>query len=110
MQQWKDSFSTGYVNPITGFPDITAGQKSLIVSSLSAGTFFGALSAAPAADRIGRRWGLITANIVFIVGVTLQTAAAGIPLFVVGRFLAGYGVGMLSTLSKSSCFSQWLSR
>nr|ACR78274.1 putative xylose transporter [Rasamsonia emersonii] len=98
MQQWKDSFSTGYVNPITGLPDITAGQKSLIVSSLSAGTFFGALSAAPAADRIGRRWGLITANIVFIVGVTLQTAAAGIPLFVVGRFLAGYGVGMLSTL------------
>ncbi|KAL1968639.1 hypothetical protein VTN77DRAFT_1465 [Rasamsonia byssochlamydoides] len=98
MQQWKDTFSTGYINPTTGLPDITAAQKSLIVSILSAGTFFGALSAAPAADQIGRRWGLISACCIFILGVTLQTAAAGIPLFVVGRCLAGYGVGMLSTL------------
>lgn len=98
MQQWKDNFSTGFINPVTRLPDITAGQKSLIVSILSAGTFFGALSAAPAADRVGRRWSLIAACHVFILGVTLQTASAAIPLFVAGRFFAGYGVGMLSTL------------
>lgn len=100
MQQWKDEFSTGYTDAGTGALDITAGQKSLIVSILSAGTFFGALTAAPVADQIGRRWGLISACVIFMVGVALQIAATAIPLFVIGRFFAGFGVGLVSTLGR----------
>ncbi|KAH8695264.1 putative xylose transporter [Talaromyces proteolyticus] len=98
MQQWKNHYSTGYTNATTGKPDITASQKALVVSILSAGTFFGALIAAPAADKIGRRWGLIASCNVFIVGVVLQVASESMALFVVGRAVAGFGVGMLSTL------------
>jgi SP family sugar:H+ symporter-like MFS transporter len=102
MPYWQDTFSTGYKNE-KGHLDITASQSSLIVSILSAGTFFGALSAAPAGDFLGRRMGLIFSTVVvFFLGVILQTAATAIPMFVAGRFFAGYGVGMISALSRWS--------
>ena len=98
MPFWLKTFSTGYINPDTGGPGITADQKSEIVSLLSAGTFFGALTAAPTGDFFGRRLGLMVSTLVFTLGVILQTAATDIPLFVAGRFFAGYGVGMISAL------------
>ncbi|EOA89315.1 Plasma membrane low glucose sensor [Exserohilum turcicum] len=93
MDYWKKEFSTQ--------PDksITAAQDSLIVSILSAGTFFGALTAAPFGDLLGRRWGLIaSAGLVFNLGVVLQTASTTQELFIAGRFFAGYGVGLISAL------------
>lgn len=101
MDYWKREFSTE--------PDlsITAAQDSLIVSILSAGTFFGALTAAPFGDLLGRRWGLIaSAGVVFNLGVILQTASTTQPLFIAGRFFAGYGVGLVSALSKLSFSAQ----
>jgi len=77
---------------------VTPQQSAEIVSILSAGTFFGALTAAPAGDFFGRRYGLIVSVAVFTLGVILQTAATAIPMFVAGRFFAGYGVGMISAL------------
>jgi SP family sugar:H+ symporter-like MFS transporter len=38
---------------------VSTGQQSLIVSMLSVGTFFGALSGATIADLFGRRLGLL---------------------------------------------------
>jgi SP family sugar:H+ symporter-like MFS transporter len=102
MPQWLETCSTGYKNPDTNFsPGITAAESSLIVSILSAGTFFGALSAAPCADFTGRRMALMTTLVIFCFGVILQTASVAIPLFVAGRFFAGFGVGLISALSKS---------
>jgi hypothetical protein len=46
MKYWRKEFSTGYINKKDGLPDVTSDQSSLIVSILSAGTFFGALTAA----------------------------------------------------------------
>ena len=100
MPFWQDQFSTGFVDS-SGHLDVTASQSATIVSILSAGTFFGALGAAPVADAIGRRLGLIVSTVVFIFGVVLQTAATRIPLFLAGRFFAGLGVGLISAISKS---------
>jgi len=97
MSYWENQFSTGY-RDTKGHLNITASQQSEVVSILSAGTFFGALGAAPIADRIGRRWSLIASSIVFIFGVILQVAATHLPLFVAGRFFAGFGVGLVSAL------------
>jgi MFS transporter, SP family, sugar:H+ symporter len=110
MRQWLDTFSTGYINPLTGKLDITSAQSSLIVSILSAGTFFGALSAAPLADFTGRRIGLMTTLVVFCFGVVLQTASTAIPLFVAGRFFAGFGVGLISALSMFTSFGYYTGR
>jgi MFS family permease len=93
MDYWKQEFST----ETSG--EVTFAQESLIVSILSAGTFFGALFAAPVADYLGRRLGLmVSAGIVFNLGVILQTAATRQPMFIAGRFFAGLGVGLISAL------------
>ncbi|KAI9680908.1 MAG: High-affinity glucose transporter rgt2 [Trizodia sp. TS-e1964] len=98
MKYWKTLFSTGYVDPKTGEKDVSPGQKSTIVSILSAGTFFGALTAGPLGEFLGRRWGLIASTGVFTAGVILQTIATAIPMFTAGRFFAGFGVGLISAL------------
>ncbi|KAI4651561.1 hypothetical protein J4E85_011453 [Alternaria conjuncta] len=111
MHHWRQLFSTGYINKKDNMLDVTAEQTSLIVSILSAGTFFGALTAAPTADFLGRRLGLVVSNIVFCVGVILQTVATAIPMFVAGRFFAGYGVGMISAtipLYQSETAPKWI--
>lgn len=99
MPYWQRLFSTGYTDA-KGNPNITTGQESSIVSILSAGTFFGALSSPFMSDYIGRRPGLMIATWVFNLGVALQTAATSIPMFLAGRFFAGFGVGQISAISK----------
>lgn len=101
MPYWKQEFATEFDENGEGV--LKAEEDSLIVSILSAGTFFGALLAAPFGDLLGRRLGLIAAaGIVFNLGVILQTASTGQPLFIAGRFFAGLGVGLVSALSKCS--------
>lgn len=78
---------------------LSASRKSLIVSILSAGTFFGAIIAGDIADFTGRRTTIILGCIIFIGGVILQTAsAAGLGLLVAGRLIAGFGVGFVSAI------------
>ncbi|KAG8631364.1 hypothetical protein KVT40_000504 [Elsinoe batatas] len=86
-----DRYPTGYF--------INASNTSLIVSILSAGTFFGALISGALADWFGRRLTIIAGCGVFSIGVILQVAATGIPLLVVGRLIAGVGVGFVSAIN-----------
>jgi len=97
MDFWQDTFSTGYVNSKAHL-DVSPAQSSAVVSILSAGTFFGALASPLLGDHIGRRWALIASCWVFNLGVALQTAATSLPLFLAGRFFAGFGVGLVSAL------------
>ncbi|KAI2618330.1 hexose transporter [Hypomontagnella submonticulosa] len=97
MDYWQNLFSTGYVNT-KGHLDVSPSQSSAIVSILSAGTFFGSLGSPLLADTIGRRLALIASSWVFIFGVILQTASTALPLFLAGRFFAGFGVGLISVL------------
>lgn len=99
MPYWMNRFSTGYVNS-SGQADVSPSQSAAVVSILSAGTFFGSLSAAPLGDMVGRRLGLMISTFVFVFGVILQTAAVALPLFMAGRCIAGFGVGLISALSK----------
>jgi SP family sugar:H+ symporter-like MFS transporter len=43
---------------------------------------------------------------VFNFGVILQTASTSQPLFIAGRFFAGFGVGLISAMSKSSLLTR----
>lgn len=97
MPYFDQLFSTGYINA-DGNRSISPSQQSAIVSILSAGTFFGALGSPFIADTIGRRMSLIASSFVFILGVIFQTAAVALPLFLAGRFFAGFGVGLISAL------------
>lgn len=96
---------TGLPIPPIGAPEdvrkaftIPAPTKSLIVSILSCGTFFGAIFAGDFADWLGRRTTIIIGCGIFIVGAILQTASEGISLMVPGRLIAGIGVGFVSAI------------
>ncbi|CAG8961353.1 hypothetical protein HYFRA_00013814, partial [Hymenoscyphus fraxineus] len=67
-----------------------------MVAVLTLGAMFGALINGPIADRISRRWDLLLANIVFLIGSMIQAAAMNIPIIFVGRFIAGLAIGQLS--------------
>lgn len=98
---------------------IKTADKSLVVSILSAGTLcvwkrsiapklitdtfhtflasFGALFASPMSQYVGRKWGIIAATAIFSLGVGMQNALNW-GSFIAGRFFAGMGVGLVSTL------------
>lgn len=106
MPYWLSKFGTERDPMNPSLYKLNASEDSLIVSILSAGTFFGALCASPVGDMLGRRWGLmISTGLIFNFGVILQTASTSQPLFIAGRFFAGFGVGLISALSKSTCGS-----
>ncbi|KFH42250.1 Hexose transporter-like protein [Hapsidospora chrysogenum ATCC 11550] len=74
-------------------------RSGLIVALLSIGTLTGALVAAPIADRIGRRLSISLWCIVTSVGFVIQIAAITAWYQVmIGRYVAGLGVGALSLL------------
>ncbi|KAJ4375906.1 hypothetical protein N0V83_001184 [Neocucurbitaria cava] len=73
-------------------------EQSLIVSILSAGTFFGALFAGSLADWVGRRSTIIAGCGIFSVGVVLQVVSTTVSLLVPGRLIAGIGVGFVSAI------------
>lgn len=74
-------------------------RSGLIVSLLSIGTLFGALVAAPIADKIGRKKSIIFWCGIFCVGIIVQICATyKWYQIMMGRWVAGLGVGALSLL------------
>ena len=88
-------------------------RSGLIVALLSIGTLIGALIAAPIADSIGRRLSISLWCIVCAIGFVIQIATVDAWYqvsfvhdfddclhcqFMIGRLIAGFGVGALSLL------------
>lgn len=92
LPAWLERFGS---QDETGAYVLSTSNESLVVSILSAGTFFGALSMGLIADNFGRRLGIIGASLIFSAGVAIQTGAAGVPVFAVGRVVTGYGLGAM---------------
>ncbi|KAK0701733.1 putative transporter protein [Lasiosphaeria miniovina] len=78
---------------------LPSATKSLMTSILSCGTFFGALIAGDIADFYGRRPTIITGCVIFCLGCILEIASTNQEvLFVIGRLVAGGGVGFISAI------------
>jgi len=72
-------------------------EQSLITSLQSIGAIGGAIFNSGLIDRVGRRWTLFQAALVFSVGAAIQAGSHGtIELLYLGRFFGGFGIGMLS--------------
>lgn len=107
-------YDSGYINGTTGSPlfihlvegpnekALSTPHSSLIVSILSAGTFFGAIIAGDVSDRIGRKWTVILGCLIYIIGVVIQMITGpevdALGAIVAGRVIAGLGVGFESAI------------
>lgn len=93
-------YATG--KPIGVSPDdfaLPSSTKSLMTSILSCGTFFGALIGGDVADFLGRRPTIIYGCVIFSLGCVLQALSTNqLALFVLGRLVAGLGVGFVSAV------------
>ncbi|KAF2262818.1 MFS monosaccharide transporter-like protein [Lojkania enalia] len=82
-----------------GTPYFSNVRSGLIVALLSIGTLIGALVGAPIADWIGRKMSIIFWCVIFSVGIIVQISATDKWYQVMlGRLVAGFGVGALSLL------------
>ncbi|PKS07151.1 hypothetical protein jhhlp_005751 [Lomentospora prolificans] len=106
-------YDSGYINGVLGsriFKDaveypgaeaVSESRTSLIVSILSLGTFLGAIIAGDVSDRIGRKWTVILGCFIYMLGVVIQMitgAGDALAAIVVGRLVAGLGVGFESAI------------
>ena len=71
-------------------------SKGAVIASFQLGALVGALSCTAIGERFGRRKTIFLGAILTIIGQALQTAAYGLPQFVVGRVILGLGVGQWS--------------
>ncbi|TRM63470.1 general substrate transporter [Schizophyllum amplum] len=73
--------------------------KGLITSIFVLGCFFGMIPVAWLADKIGRRYTIQAACVVYMFGGAMQTGAKNMDMMLAGRFFAGFGVGILADLA-----------
>lgn len=72
------------------------GTKGWLVAILELGAWFGVLMTGYFADKLSRKYTIVLAVVVFIIGVIVQTAAKDPSYIYGGRFVTGMGVGSLS--------------
>lgn len=96
MPDFLERFGMRHSNGELYFSTVRSG---LIVALLSIGTLIGALIAAPIADKVGRRPSISFWCLVVSIGFVIQIAAVSAWYqIMIGRFVAGLGVGALSLL------------
>ena len=69
-----------------------------MVAILEVGAFISSLVVGRIGDVLGRRRTILYGSLIFVVGGALQTFANGISMMLLGRVIAGLGVGTLSTI------------
>ena len=81
------------------FPEVGEGggfYKGLMTAMIEAGALIGALNQGWIADKLSRKYSIVVAVIIFIIGSILQTSAADYVMLTFARFIGGVGIGMLS--------------
>lgn len=72
---------------------ITDVQVEILVGTINIYSLLGSAVAGRTSDWIGRRYTIIFASAIFFVGAVLMGFAADYTLLMIGRFVAGIGVG-----------------
>jgi len=97
LRDWNDHF------PQIDTVDAHGAERShkstvqgTVVSTFTIGALFGALSCSWVGDILGRRKTIFGAAVLTLVGEILQCTSFHIAQFIMGRFILGWGVGVLS--------------
>merc|ERR1711939_1058682 len=109
-------YDSGYINGVNGSEEfirliegptadaLKSSNQSLIVSILSAGTFFGAIIAGDVADRVGRKWTVIGGiGVGFESAIVILYMSEICPKKVRGALVAGYQFCITIGLLLAAC-------
>lgn len=69
-----------------------------MVAILEVGAFIASIGVGRIGDVLGRRKTILYGAIIFVIGGAFQSFATGMPMMLLGRIIAGFGVGALSTI------------
>lgn len=72
-------------------------QEELIISMVSLGAIFGAISAGPLSDRVGRKKIVLSSSLIFIISAIGLSLAGSINGIIGWRFIVGLAIGISST-------------
>ncbi|XP_062226241.1 probable polyol transporter 4 isoform X2 [Phragmites australis] len=78
---------------------ITEFQEEILVGCLSVVSLLGSLSGGRTSDAIGRKWTMGLGAIVFQIGAAIMTFAPSFTVLMIGRLLAGVGIGFGAMVS-----------
>lgn len=87
---------SGALNGIKKDFDPSTVVIEIITSWVTLGAMLGALVAGVLADRLGRRFTLVLAAVIFVVGALMEAFAPGSTVLVIARLILGAGVGIAS--------------
>jgi len=73
--------------------------KGLLTALIKLGAFLGALNQGWIADKISRKYSIIVAVVIFIIGCILQTAAVDYAMLTTAGLIGGIGIAMLSMVA-----------
>lgn len=68
-----------------------------ITAAMAGGSFLGSVFTGILTDKLGRRPVIQIASFFWIVGCVIQTSAQNVPQLIVGRVIAGFGIGFASS-------------
>ncbi|KAB8849531.1 hypothetical protein FH972_026774 [Carpinus fangiana] len=72
---------------------LTSIQEEILVGTLNVFSLVGSLASGKTSDYIGRRYTIVLAAATFLIGALLMGLAPSFPVLLVGRVIAGIGVG-----------------
>lgn len=78
---------------------ITEFQEEILVGCLSVISLLGSLSGGRTSDAIGRKWTMGLGAIIFQTGAVIMTFAPSFTVLMIGRLLAGVGIGFGAMIS-----------
>uniref|UniRef100_A0A060SYD6 ARAD1A15246p n=1 Tax=Blastobotrys adeninivorans TaxID=409370 RepID=A0A060SYD6_BLAAD len=68
-----------------------------ITSAMAGGSFIGSLVAGYVSDKLGRKPVIQIASLVWMVGAAIQSSSQNVAQLIVGRIIAGFGIGFASS-------------
>lgn len=72
-------------------------RQAGVTASMAGGSFLGSLVSGPTCDRVGRKPVQQAAAIMWVIGAAIQCSSINITQLILGRIIAGFGVGFCSS-------------
>jgi hypothetical protein len=90
---------------VSYWDDFFGNPRGATLGLMSAIMALGSICSTPLApiiaDRYGRRWGITTGSVIMIIGAILQCESVNFAMFVISRFMLGFGLTFCTTAAPS---------